>query len=118
MFLKCQHRTLRLWVLAWFFATLLVGIGNPLIRKAHAEPVCSSGGVIKWVEPPPAPATTGHGHALDCALCLPTYAPPVHVATSTLPARSALRLQVPPTQTHAPPRALDRPPARAPPVFS
>jgi hypothetical protein len=64
-------------VLAWFVLTLGVAVASPLVRPPAVEWVCSGAGMVKML------VTSADGTVLDrstggmdCALCLPTGAPP------------------------------------------
>ena len=106
---------LRLWVLAWFMASLGVAIASPLVHPQPIELVCSSTGAIKlMVQTDDGMAEMG-SMGMDCPLCTISGAPPT--ATPELPAQTyALAHAVRPVEAAriAAATAIP-PPARGPP---
>lgn len=118
MLLTCQHRSLRLWVLACFVFALLVAAASPALHPRAMELVCSGTGAAKWVVQTPDGVAPADAASLDCPLCLPADAPPPLVAAMASPHPAPLIYATWHRQPLPPPPSHHRPPARAPPVFS
>ena len=118
MLLTCQHRSLRLWVLACFVFALLVAAVSPALHPRAMELVCSGTGAAKWVVQTPDGMAPADAASLDCPLCLAADTPPTapHAAQPTAHAPvCAPRMGTP---FFAQARAALSPPARAPPFFN
>lgn len=76
---------LRLWVLAWFMASVGVAIASPLIHPQSIQVICSGVGAIKLL------VQTDDGQVelgtmgMDCPLCATVGAPPPTPALPSLP---------------------------------
>ena len=76
---------LRLWVLAWFMASLGVAVASPLIHPQSFEVICSGSGAIKLlVQTDEGPVEMG-AMGMDCPLCAHHSAPPPVPAATVLP---------------------------------
>lgn len=84
-----QHVPLRLLALLWFVLSVGVSTASPLVRPLSIQLVCS-GTTVKLV------VDSGDGmkemgaHTMDCALCLPSAAPPPARYAALPPATVAL----------------------------
>ena len=67
---------LRLWVLAWFVASMGVAIASPLVNPQSFEVICSGTGAIKLLVKTGDGAKEMPSHTLDCPLCAHVGAPP------------------------------------------
>jgi len=107
-------------VLAWFVLSLGVAVASPIVQPRAVELVCSSAGAIKLVvQTDDGAQELDAAHTMDCALCLPTGAPP------PLPVAAAFDLPLPLGRAVQPipaariASATAAPlPARGPPAFS
>ncbi|MBO0941819.1 DUF2946 family protein [Acidovorax temperans] len=107
---------LRLWVLAWFVASIGVSVASPLIHPQSIEVICSGTGAIKWmVQTDDGAVEMGSTH-MDCPLCAPaTGAPPAPAAWAP-PSPHPLAHAVQPVQAARIAAATAAPlPARGPP---
>ena len=76
---------LRLWVLAWFMASLGVAVASLLIHPQSFEVICSGSGAIKLlVQTDEGPVEMG-AMGMDCPLCANHSAPPPVPAATVLP---------------------------------
>lgn len=77
---------LRLWVLAWFVASIGVSVASPLIHPQAIEVICSGAGAIKWMVQTDDGAVEMGSTNMDCPLCAPaTGAPPAPAAWAPPP---------------------------------
>ena len=73
---RISASALRLWVLAWFMASLGVAIASPLVHPQSIEVICSSAGTMKLlVQTDDGPVEMG-AMGMDCPLCAIAGAPP------------------------------------------
>lgn len=119
MFTACQHRSLRLWVLAAFMAALLMAAASPSVQHRAMELVCSgNGGPAKWVASEVTKSTSASDTAgMDCPQCLPTNVLPPEVTPFAQPAPAPFHLATWRAESLYPLLLRHRPPARAPPFF-
>lgn len=70
-------RLARLWVLAWFVASIGVSIASPLVHPQSLEVICSGSGAIKWLVQTDDGVVEMGATGMDCPLCaLANGAPP------------------------------------------
>lgn len=67
---------LRLWVLAWFVASLGVAIASPMIHPQAIEVICSGAGTIKLLVQTDDGTVEMGTMGMDCPLCSTASAPP------------------------------------------
>ena len=76
---------LRLWVLAWFMASLGVAVASPLVHPQSFEVICSGSGIIQLlVQTDDGPVEMG-AMGMDCPLCATLSAPPPVPVAALLP---------------------------------
>lgn len=75
---------LRLWVLAWFVASLGVAAASPLVHPQTIEVICSGAGTIKLLVQTDDGTVEMGAMGMDCPLCATASAPPP--APTTTPA--------------------------------
>lgn len=108
---RCQCPVLWCLLVSWSLV-----FASPLIQPPQSTTVCSSTG-LQWVDldNDGAPVTTGH--ALDCALCLPTALPsPSPLGDAWLLDFGHHQRAIATATRHPVPEATP-PPARGPPRF-
>ena len=105
---------LRLWVLAWFVASMGVAIASPLVHPQAFEVICSGTGAIKLMVQTDDGTVEMGAMGMDCPLCFTPSAPPPTPVAAVLPPhpwpmrcspsrRPALRPTLqPPARTRAP----------------
>lgn len=105
---------LRLWVLAWFVASMGVAIASPLVHPQAFEVICSGAGTIKLLVQTDDGTVEMGAMGMDCPLCFTPSAPPPHRSPPCCrptpwpmrcspSRRPALRLPLqPPARTRAP----------------
>ena len=71
---------LRLWVLAWFMASVGLAIASPLVHPQSIEVICSGGGTIKLLVQTDDGQVDMGTMGMDCPLCATMGAPPPTVA--------------------------------------
>ena len=107
---------LRLWVLAWFVASIGVSVASPLIHPQSIEVICSGAGASKWMVQTDDGAVEMGSTNMDRPLCPPaTGAPPAPAAWAPPPPHP-LAHAVQPVQAARSAAATAAPlPARGPP---
>ena len=81
---------LRLWVLAWFMASLGVAIASPFVHPKPLQIICSSAGSVMLITQTDDGTTEKMGASgMDCSLCAPAGGPP-SVRPITVPAPQPL----------------------------
>lgn len=109
---------LRLWVLAWFMASMGVAIASPLVNPQSIEVICSGAGTIKLLVQTDDGTVEMGATDMDCPLCATPGAPPPAPAASILP-RHPLAHAVQPVEAARIAAATAAPlPARGPPTRS
>jgi hypothetical protein len=77
---------LRLWVLAWFMASLGVAIAAPIVHPQPIQVICSSTGTIMLMMQSDDGTVEKMGSAgMDCPLCSPAGGPPAVAIGSVIP---------------------------------
>jgi hypothetical protein len=77
---------LRLWVLAWFMASLGVAIAAPIVHPQPIQVICSSTGTLMLMMQSDDGTVEKMGSAgMDCPLCSPAGAPPAVATGSVIP---------------------------------
>ncbi len=77
---------LRLWVLAWFMASLGVAIAAPIVHPQPIQIICSSTGTLMLMMQSDDGTAEKMGRAgMDCPLCSPVGGPPVVATGSVIP---------------------------------
>ena len=77
---------MRLWVLAWFMASLGVAIAVPIVQPKPMQLVCSSTGTIMLlVQSDDGTVEKMGSSGMDCPLCSPAGAPPVTTVGTVIP---------------------------------
>ena len=76
---------LRLWVLAWFVASMGVAIASPLVHPQSFEVICSGTGAIKLLVQTDDGTVEMGAMGMDCPLCSTPSAPPPTPAAAVLP---------------------------------
>ena len=111
-------RLVRLWVLAWFVASIGVSIASPLVHPQSLEVICSGSGAIKWLVQTDDGAVEMGATGMDCPLCAQANgAPPPSPAHPPLPT-SPLAHAVQPVPAARIAAATAAPlPARGPPLL-
>ena len=71
---------LRLWVLAWFVASMGVAIASPLVNPQSFEVICSGTGAIKLLVQTDDGTVEMGAMGMDCPLCSIVGAPPPALA--------------------------------------
>ena len=85
---------LRLWVLAWFVASMGVAIASPLVHPQAFEVICSGAGTIKLLVQTDDGTVEMGAMGIDCPLCFtPSAPPPTPVAAVQPPHPLAHALQ-------------------------
>ncbi|AYM97469.1 DUF2946 domain-containing protein [Acidovorax sp. 1608163] len=111
-------RLVRLWVLAWFVASIGVAVASPLVHPQSLEVICSGSGAIKWLVQTDDGAVEMGATGMDCPLCVQANgAPPPAPGLPPLPT-SPLAHAVQPVPAARIAAATAAPlPARGPPSF-
>src|SRR3989344_4717863 len=116
---RTTFAALRLWVLAWFVASMGVAIASPLVNPQSFEVICSGTGAIKLVVQADDGAVEMGAMGMACPLCATPSAPPPTPVAAVLPphplAHALQPVEAAPTAaaTAAPP-APPRPPSPPP----
>ncbi|MBU0830324.1 MAG: hypothetical protein KKE41_20925 [Gammaproteobacteria bacterium] len=76
---------LRLWVLAWFVASMGLAIASPLVHPKSFEVICSGAGAIKLLVQTDDGTVEMGAMGMDCPLCSTAGAPPPALVAPTLP---------------------------------
>jgi hypothetical protein len=76
---------LRLWVLAWFVASMGVAIASPLVHPQSIEVICSGAGTIKLLVQTDDGTVEIGAMGMDCPLCSTPGAPPPTLVAPALP---------------------------------
>ncbi|MBT9510867.1 MAG: hypothetical protein IV104_00795 [Acidovorax sp.] len=76
---------LRLWVLAWFVASMGVAMASPLVLPQAIEVICSGAGTIKLLVQTDDGTVEMGATAMDCPLCATPGAPPPTPGAALLP---------------------------------
>lgn len=76
---------LRLWVLAWFVASLGVAIASPMVHPQAIEIICSGAGTIKLLVQTDDGTVEMGTMGMDCPLCSTASAPPPLPALPPMP---------------------------------
>ena len=76
---------LRLWVLAWFVASMGVAIASPLVHPQSFEVICSGTGAIKLLVQTDDGTVEMGAMGMDCPLCSTASAPPPTPVAAVLP---------------------------------
>lgn len=76
---------LRLWVLAWFVASLGVAIASPMVHPQAIEVICSGAGTIKLLVQTDDGTVEMGTMGMDCPLCSAASAPPPLPALPPMP---------------------------------
>ena len=76
---------LRLWVLAWFVASMGVAIASPLVHPQAFEVICSGAGTIKLLVQTDDGTVEMGAMGMDCPLCFTPSAPPPTPVAAVLP---------------------------------
>lgn len=110
---------LRLWVLAWFMASLGVAIAAPIVHPQPIQLICSSTGtVMLLMQTDDGTVEKVGASGMDCPLCSPAGAPPA-AASGTLPPPRPLAHALQPIEAARIAAATAAPlPARGPPSLS
>lgn len=110
---------LRLWVLAWFMASLGVAIAAPIVQPQPIQLVCSSTGtVMLLVQSDDGTVEKMGTSGMDCPLCSPAGAPPA-ATSGGLAAPQPLAHALKPVEAARIAAATAAPlPARGPPRLS
>jgi hypothetical protein len=73
---RTSFAALRLWVLAWFVASMGVAIASPLVNPQSFEVICSGTGAIKLLVQTDDGTVEMGAMGMDCPLCATPSAPP------------------------------------------
>ena len=73
---RTTFAALRLWVLAWFVASMGVAIASPLVNPQSFEVICSGTGAIKLLVQTDDGTVEMGAMGMDCPLCATPSAPP------------------------------------------
>lgn len=73
---RTTFSALRLWVLAWFVASMGVAIASPLVHPQSIEVICSGAGTIKLLVQTDDGTVEMGAMGMDCPLCSTASAPP------------------------------------------
>ena len=111
-------RLVRLWVLAWFVASIGVSVASPLVHPQSLEVICSGSGAIKWLVQTDDGAVEMGATGMDCPLCATPGAPPPAPAASILPRHSLAHAVQPVEAAHIAAATAAPLPARGPPTRS
>src|SRR3990167_4796503 len=103
---RTTFAALRLWVLAWFVASMGVAIASPLVHPQSFEVICSGTGAIKLLVQTDDGTVEMGAMGMDCPLCATPSAPP--------PSQRPLRRHCPHAGPH---RALDLKPVGSTPYL-
>ncbi len=77
---------LRLWVLAWFLASLGVAIAAPIVHPQPVQLICSGTGAIMLLMQTDDGTVEKMGSSgMDCPLCTPVGAPPAPAIGTVIP---------------------------------
>ena len=108
---------MRLWVLAWFMASLGVAIAAPIVHPQPIQLICSSTGTIMLVMQSDDGTMKKMGSSgMDCPLCSPAGAPPTPDTHGSLIAPPPLAHALQPVEAAHIAAATAAPlPARGPP---
>lgn len=107
---------LRLWVLAWFVASMGVAMASPLVNPQSIEVICSGAGTIKLLVQTDDGSVDMGSMGMDCPLCSIAGAPP-SVPTAFIPLPQPLAHAVQPVQAARIAAITAAPlPARGPPA--
>lgn len=80
---------LRLWVLAWFVASLGVAIAAPIVHPQPIQLICSSTGTVMLLMQSDEGTVEKMGTSgMDCPLCSPAGAPPAVGLCTLIPSPS------------------------------
>ena len=82
---RTTFAALRLWVLAWFVASMGVAIASPLVNPQSFEVICSGTGAIKLLVQTDDGTVEMGAMGMDCPLCATPSAPPPTPVASVLP---------------------------------
>jgi hypothetical protein len=114
-----RHMALRRWVLAWFTLAVLAATASPLLKPQTMELLCSGNSAMKLLIKSSDGEEAQTTHTLQCALCLPAFAPAPQpqLTSSFMRSDLAYATQRIPSAVMA---ALTQPPlpARGPPALS
>lgn len=80
MIARRTFSALRLWVLAWFMASVGLAIASPLVHPQSIEVICSGVGSIKLLVQTDDGQVEMGTMGMDCPLCSTVGAPPPTVA--------------------------------------
>ena len=73
---RTTFAALRLWVLAWFVASMGVATASPLVNPQSFEVICSGTGAIKLLVQTDDGTVEMGAMGMDCPLCATPSAPP------------------------------------------
>lgn len=76
---------LRLWVLAWFVASMGMAVATPFVNPQTIEVICSGAGTIKLLVQTDDGTVEMAATPMDCPLCATPAAPPPAAVTLSLP---------------------------------
>lgn len=82
---RTTFAALRLWVLAWFVASMVVAIASPLVNPQSFEVICSGTGAIKLLVQTDDGTVEMGAMGMDCPLCATPSAPPPTPVAAVLP---------------------------------
>lgn len=82
---RTTFAALRLWVLAWFVASMGVAIASPLVHPQSIEVICSGAGTIKLLVQTDDGTVEMGAVGMDCPLCATPSAPPPTPVAAVLP---------------------------------
>lgn len=109
---------LRLWVLAWFVASMGAAIASPLVHPQPIEVICSGAGIIKLLVQTDDGTVEMGAMDMDCPLCFAPDAPPP-AAAAPVPPPHPLAHALQPVEAARIAAAAGAPlPARGPPLRS
>ena len=120
---RTTFAALRLWVLAWFVASMGVAIASPLVNPQSFEVICSGTGAIKLLVQTDDGTVEMGAMGMDCPLCATPSAPPASPAAGWIqisekgPSRRILpfatQFSATPPARHSRPRPVSKNAVRA-----
>ena len=110
---------LRLWVLAWFMASLGVAMAAPIVHPQPIQVICASTGTIMLLMQNDDGTVEKMGTSgMDCPLCSPAGAPPAVSIGSVIPPLPLAHALQPITAARIAAATAAPLPARGPPSLS
>ena len=110
---------MRLWVLAWFMASLGVAIAAPIVHPQPIQIICSSTGTLMLMMQSDDGTVEKMGSVgMDCPLCSPAGAPPAATIGTLIPPLPLAHALLPIESARIAAATAAPLPARGPPALS